>query len=229
MSPEFDRYAADYEELVRRSIRFIGQEQSFFVEARSRHLLELARRRLGDPGRVRALDVGCGGGLAHPHLSALGRLEGADVSEAMIEVARERNPQVRYHVASGTKLPFPDGAFDLTFTACVLHHVSPAERGAFVGELGRVTRAGGLVVVFEHNPLNPLTRLAVSRCAFDDDAVLLGRRETSRRLRAAGLRLAEARYILFFPWRGRLLERLERALSGLPAGAQYYVAAAPGG
>jgi SAM-dependent methyltransferase len=143
----------------------------------------------------------------------------------MIATARERNPDVLYHVGDGSRLPFEDGEYDLTFTSCVLHHVPPAERGAFVRELGRVTRPGGLVVVFEHNPLNPLTRLAVRRCEFDEDALLLGRGETRQRLTQAGLRAAEERYILFFPWRGRLLERAEQALAPVPLGAQYYVAA----
>jgi SAM-dependent methyltransferase len=228
MNAEFDRYADRYEQLVARSIGFSGQDQAFFLEARARHLLDVVRRRLGEPGRMRGLDVGCGGGLSHPHLSSLGRLEGVDVSAAMIARARERNPEVRYHVGDGARLPLDDGAFDVTFTACVLHHVPPTQRGDFVGELGRVTRPGGLVVVFEHNPLNPLTRLAVSRCEFDEDAILLGRRETSRRLRNADLRPVEERYVTFFPFRAPGLEAIERALARLPAGAQYYVAARRG-
>ena len=51
---------------------------------------------------------------------------------------------------------------------------------AFVAELARVVRPGGLVVVFEHNPLNPLTRLVVSRVTFDDGVRLL--RSGERRL-----------------------------------------------
>jgi SAM-dependent methyltransferase len=227
MTADFDRYADRYEELVARSIGFSGQDQSFFIEARARHLLDVVRRRLGEPGRLHGLDVGCGGGLSHPYLSSLGALDGVDVSASMIARAREHNPGVRYHVADGTRLPFDDGAFDLTFTACVLHHVRPPERDDFARELGRVTRAGGLVVVFEHNPLNPLTRLAVSRCEFDEDALLLGRSETRQRLQAAGLTPIEGRYILFFPWRARLLARAERALAPVPVGAQYYVAAQP--
>jgi SAM-dependent methyltransferase len=225
MTAEFDRYADRYEELVARSIGFSGQDQAFFVEARARHLLDVVRRRLDEPARLRGLDVGCGGGLSHPYLSSLGRLEGVDVSPAMVARARERNPDVRYHVGDGTGLPLDDGAFDVTFTACVLHHVPPPERHGFVRELGRVTRPGGLVVVFEHNPLNPLTRLAVSRCEFDEDAILLSQRETSRRLAGAGLRVDERRYIVFFPWRGKAFASAERALARLPAGAQYYVAA----
>ncbi len=225
MTADFDRYDERYEELVRESIAFSGQDHAFFLEAKARVLLALVRRRLGDPGALHALDVGCGAGLMDAYLGELGELEGVDPSEALVARARQENPDVRYHVGDGTRLPFGDGGFDLSFAVCVLHHVAPAARPRFAAELVRVTRPGGLVVVFEHNPLNPLTRLAVARCAFDEDAVLLGPRETRRRLRDAGVRALESRYILFFPWRSSVLERAERALGHVPAGAQYYVAA----
>lgn len=225
MTSDFDPYAERYEELVERSISFSGQEQDFFLQAKARSLLDLVRRRLASPDSVRALDVGCGGGLIDRHLGAFGSLTGVDPSEPMIEAARTTNPQVDYRVADGTELPFADASFDLAFAVCVLHHVPPPDRPAFVAELARVTRPGGLTVVVEHNPLNPLTRLAVSRCEFDEDAILLGVRETRSRLRAAGLKQVEQRYILFFPWRSALLGRAERALAPVPLGAQYYVAA----
>jgi SAM-dependent methyltransferase len=222
---EFDRLEGSYEQLVEHSIAFSGRSHDFFLEAKARRLLELARRLLGDPGEVRALDVGCGEGLFDSYLGELGGLEGVDVSPPMVEAARVRNPNRSYHVADGTRLPFEHDAFDLSFAVCVLHHVEPNEREPFVAELGRVTRPGGLVVVFEHNPWNPLTRLAVARCPFDEDAVLLARRETTRRLRAGGLRPIESSYILFVPWNGRVVSAAERVLAPVPLGAQYYVAA----
>jgi SAM-dependent methyltransferase len=224
VSAEFDRVGNRYEELVEQSISFCGREHNFYLEAKARALLDLVRRQLGDPANVRALDVGCGAGGMHPHLRALGQLEGADPSEAMVEQARVANPHVRYHVASGERLPLEDDAVDLTLAVAVLHHVEPSARTGLLAELARVTRAGGLCVVFEHNPLNPLTRLAVARCEFDDDAVLLGPREAERTMRAVGLRPFERKYILFFPWRGRVWQWSEGALGRVPLGAQYYTA-----
>lgn len=94
------------------------------------------------------------------------------------------------------------------------------ERGRLASEMARVTRAGGLAVILEHNPINPATRLAVSRCEFDDDAVLMWMSESRGLLAGAGLREAERAYILFFPFRNTI----ERRLGWLPFGAQYYVA-----
>src|SRR5205085_10701942 len=97
-----------------------------------------------------------------------------------------------------------------------------------VEEMRRVVRPGGLVAVFEHNPWNPLTRRVVRSCAFDEDVELLRRRELESLLRAAGLQVVRGEYLLFFPWRARLLQAAERTLTGLPLGAQYVVAARRG-
>jgi len=102
----------------------------------------------------------------------------------------------------------------------VFHHVVPGERVRLAAEMARVTRDGGIVTILEHNPLNPATRLVVSRCEFDEDAILLGRRESERLLSGAALVPAEKAYILFFPFRNDF----ERRLGRLPFGAQYYVA-----
>ena len=226
MSAEFDRYGGRCEQLIQESISFSGLEYGFFVEAKAIRLLDLVRRRLGSVAGTRTLDVGCGTGSLHQHLGELADgLVGVDPSAEMLERARAANPSIRYDVADGSRLPFTDGAFDFVFTVCVLHHVQPRDRHAFLAELARVTRPGGLVAVVEHNPLNPLTRLAVHRCEFDEDAVLVRCREAARRLAAAGLAVAERRYFLFFPWRGRLVARAERALASVPLGAQYLVAA----
>src|SRR4029077_14681519 len=118
-------------------------------------------------------------------------------------------------------LPFEDDAFDLAFAICVLHHIDPPARSAFTAEMRRVVRPGGLVVAIDHNPLNPLTRVAVSRCDFDEGVVLLPRREARRLLVRNDLRPVETPYILFFPWHVEPLRRIERGLSWPALGAQY--------
>jgi SAM-dependent methyltransferase len=224
---EFDRYRDTYEAAIEDAIGFAGQEHAFYIEAKARRLLELARRRLG-PEPPEALDVGCGVGLADgrllPHVASL---HGVDVSEGMVERARAANPAAAYEVYDGRTLPFAEASFDLVFAICVLHHVDPPDRPALVAEMARVTRPGGLVAVFEHNPLNPLTRRVVRDCAFDEGVELLGRRELERLLRAGGLHVTDAEYLLFFPWRGRAFAAAERALRRVPLGAQYAVAGRP--
>ena len=113
----------------------------------------------------------------------------------------------------------------MVFAVCVLHHVVPGRRVDFALELARVVRPGGLVVVFEHNALNPFTRLAVSRCQFDEGVVLLTRGASTRVLIGAGLAPIEARDVIFTPFDHRLARRLDQAIGRVPLGAQHYVAA----
>lgn len=218
---EFDRYGeGGYERALERAISFGGRDAGFYNEVKARRLVDLARRLVGDPGRLGALDVGAGIGLVDEHLrDDFARVVGLDVSGEMVERASERNPGVEYVAYDGSTFPFADGSFDLVFASCVLHHVPGPERAGLVAEMARATRPGGLTVILEHNPINPATRLAVSRCEFDEDAVLLRMSESRALLAAAGLRERERAYILFFPWRNRF----ERRLGRLPLGAQYYV------
>jgi hypothetical protein len=85
----------------------------------------------------------------------------------------------------------------------------------------RVARPGALICIIEHNPLNPLTRLAVARCEFDRDAVLLGAGKARKLMAAAGLREIDARYFLLLPSEAKPARQVERALGNLPLGAQY--------
>ena len=164
--------------------------------------------------------MGCGPGLFDRHLGSSFDLHGVDVSPPMVERARETNPEASYRVYDGRRLPYGDRELDVTFAVCVLHHVDPPDRPGLVAEMARVTRPGGLTLVFEHNPLNPLTRRVVRDCAFDDGVELLRRRELERLCRDAGLELLGTEYLLFFPWRA---DTIERRLTRLPFGAQYVV------
>jgi SAM-dependent methyltransferase len=224
MPAEFDRHSADYETTVESAVAFAGQPHDVYLEAKAHRLLELARRRLGSH-RVSVLDVGCGPGLLARHLSGrVSALHGVDVSAAMVERAREAVPEGEFQVSAPGRLPHEDGRFDLSYAVCVLHHVPRSERTALLSEMRRVTRPGGLVVVFEHNPWNPLTRKVVRGCDLDEGVELLTRREVVAGLRAAGLEVTDAEYLLFSPWRGMLVERLERGLARVPLGAQHVVA-----
>ena len=88
-----------------------------------------------------------------------------------------------------------------------------------------MTRPGGLMMVFEHNPLNPATRYIVATCPFDENAVLLGAPALRRSQEKAGFDGVSVAYTGFFPGRLRALRPLERFMSALPLGAQYYTVA----
>jgi SAM-dependent methyltransferase len=218
----FSAYRGDYCEAVQSSIDFIGRDVAFFTRAKIYHLRQLGDRLPNGLANSSVLDVGCGLGLTDTYLEPhVGQLTGVDVSDSMVEGAAQRNPSVKYTTYDGHRLPFENDRFDLVFAINVVHHIDPVRWTAFLAELLRVTSTGGITVVIEHNPVNPLTRRSVSLCEFDTDAVLIGRRRLLSGLRSAGARSVRHRYIVFAPFGGDRVRRLERALVWCPAGAQH--------
>ena len=218
---EFDRYASDYRAAVDTAA---GVSVEGLAGEKARLILDVLARNLGDVGRLRVLDLGCGIGLIDGELQdCVGLLCGADVSLESLRFARGRAPTAHFIHYDGSSLPFADAAFDAVFASCVLHHVPPADRPRFRDEMLRLLRPGGIALIIEHNALNPMTRLIVSRCAFDADAVLLTCREAAGLLAGGGAQPGGRRYVGFVPVRHSLIERAERAIGWLPAGAQYCV------
>lgn len=226
---EFDRYAEEYGEMHEQSIRASGESPDFFARYKIADMRALwdAAHPAAAPRAI--LDYGGGIGGSSPHLRALfpgTALTLADPSARSLEIAAARGIEGldTLHFDGGA-LPLPDAGFDAGFDmvliACVLHHV-PAERhDALLREARRVTRPGGFVCVFEHNPWNPLTRRAVDQCPFDADAVLIDGPEMRRRMRAAGFAQVDLAYRIFFPGALAALRPAERGLTWLPLGAQY--------
>lgn len=107
-------------------------------------IVDTIRGRLGD-GRVRVLDVGCGGGFLANALAAEGMdVTGLDASASSLAVAERHDTtrSVRYEVGDAYRLPYPDGSFDVVSAMDFLEHVtSPA---SVIGEAARVLASGGL-------------------------------------------------------------------------------------
>jgi SAM-dependent methyltransferase len=222
-APEFDAYTANYNEEINKALSFSGMDIDFFARVKNEYLVDILDARLGGAGKVELLDVGCGIANAHKQLvGRVGKLSGIDVSAESIAVARQTNPDIRYEVFDGIHLPFADRSMDAAFAVNVFHHVPVGQRPALVDDIRRVLRPGGLFAIFEHNPLNPITRHVVNTCAFDKDAILLRRRDSETLLRNAGFGDSSTRYIFSIPPAGSLLRKVDRLFSLLPFGAQYY-------
>ena len=104
------------------------------------HLLALREAVEGLAPR-HVLDVGTGTGKAAIALAEWfpdAEVVGVDLSPAMVAEAERQSPgRVRFLVADASKLPFPDGSFELV----ALMNAIP-----FFDELARVTAPGGVVV-----------------------------------------------------------------------------------
>jgi SAM-dependent methyltransferase len=226
-SEVFDEYDKTYSATVNQAVGFTGLDVDFFTKVKAGYILDICEAHFGDPARVRALDVGCGVGNFHDILAPrFAGITGVDVSAASIaEAKRRERPKTTYDVYDGFRLPYEDGAFDLAFTICVMHHVPPAQWETFVSEMHRVVRKGGLALVFEHNPRNPLTMRAVNNCPFDEDAVLLRAEKTVGLFEGAGFQEVGHRFILSVPAGTKTLRKVDGLFSRIPFGAQYYVSA----
>ena len=221
----FDDYIDTYQKEIQSSIGFIGQDVDFFLRLKGNELIELADKYLHDTKNIAVLDIGSGVGLMDACLTnTFKNLYGVDVEEGVVQKAKQRNPSVNYRLYDGNSLPFPDNFFDLVFAVNVMHHVPPASWDNFVKEMKRVIKKDGLAVVFEHNPYNPLTRLAVNRCEFDRDAVLLKGKKMKELFISAGFEITEHSYIIFFPFKSKFFRSIEQAVRRLPLGAQHYIA-----
>jgi SAM-dependent methyltransferase len=222
-----ESYPNRYSDDVNRSIGFSGLDVDLFARGKARSIVETLDRFA--PMRAAGadcLDIGCGIGILHPLIAPrVASLSGADVSAEAIATARMANPTIDYRSYEGDRLPYEDASFDFCSTVCVMHHVPPASWPAFVAEAWRVTRPGGLFAVYEHNPINPLTKVAVWRCPFDHDAVLLRARRVIGLLEAQGFEILEKEYLFFVPADADWARRVDRALTWLPLGAQYVVCA----
>ena len=223
----FDEQAHDYDATVQRAIGASGESVQYFAELK---VSLMAQALSGEQPRA-ILDFGCGIGNTTRTLAAQfshAVVTGFDVSAESVAVARQLTPNaasIRYESDSGERLPFDDGSFDAAFTSCVFHHIDPASRLAWACELRRVLIPGAPLFLFEHNPWNPLTVRVVQSIPFDEGVVLLKPGYTTNLLRAAGFKTSAAWFYFFFPRILRGLRPLERWLSRVPIGAQYYVVA----
>lgn len=222
---EFDKFAREYTLLHASNISASGEGPEYFAEYKIRDLVDLVRLH-GLTGQVaRVLDFGAGIGSSVSHFERYFpgiSLTCVDVSLDSLRIGRERFAQVGFVAFDGRRLPFADGSFDCVFSACVFHHIEAALHVRLFAELRRVLRSGGLITIFEHNPLNPLTVRAVSTCAFDENAILLRARTLRDRLLEAGFGHPTIGYRVFFPRMLRLMRPLEKWLKWCPLGAQYY-------
>jgi ubiquinone/menaquinone biosynthesis C-methylase UbiE len=98
---------------------------------------------------ARVLEAGCGTGMilkaVRPHAR---EAVGLDLSPGMLRQAHARGLPVVH--ASITRIPFPDGYFDVAYSFKVLAHVEAIDLA--MAELARVVRPGGHVLAEFYNP-----------------------------------------------------------------------------
>jgi SAM-dependent methyltransferase len=100
------------------------------------------------------LEIGCSSGIdAEVYSQHCRRYVGVDLSDAGIRKAIDRNlPDTEFHVCDAHKLPFADQFFDAVIVNSLLHHL---DLEVALGEISRVLRRGGLLILREPLGTNP--------------------------------------------------------------------------
>lgn len=104
----------------------------------------------GRQGKV--LDIACGTGKTMEVLAVEPGLElwGCDISDRLIDRAVSRGiSRDRLHVGDATKLPYPDGFFDFSYSIGSIEHFTADGIAAMLAECRRVTRG----IAFHTHPV----------------------------------------------------------------------------
>jgi 2-polyprenyl-3-methyl-5-hydroxy-6-metoxy-1,4-benzoquinol methylase len=219
---KFDQVASEYSELHAQTMRLSGEPVGYFAQYKIDRV-----KRLGVPSSAVVLDYGCGiGNLTELLVKEFSTVVGFDPSTASLDVARQKVPDVEFFDDPNQ---LTDAIFDVAIFAGVLHHVPVDERVSVLGIALTKLKPGGMAIIFEHNPYNPLTRNAVDKCAFDDDAILLKPREVRDVLNNAGYSQVRQDYIVFFPRLLAFFRPVEPTLHRFPLGAQTMTVGVRGG
>ena len=129
----------------------LGQDQRW-----RRRAAQLTRAREGQS----VLDICTGTGalaaLLQRRVGPRGRVVGLDLTEAMVDGARRRVPQVKFMVGDAGSLPFEDGSFDAASMAFGLRNIARHDQA--LAEMLRVLRPGGRAVILEFSTVSRLLR-----------------------------------------------------------------------
>lgn len=228
MKTEFDSHARSYNQVLQRAINFSGERSDYFNEYKIKDLhYEILKRGLDPNASLRILDFGCGTGNSLQYARkkfSNATLIGADISEESLNIARDRDVNdVSFFKLQEGGLPSPIRDLHIVYSMCVFHHIQPSSHLNILAALRDKMKQEGLLFIYEHNPLNPLTLRVVNSCPFDVNAILIPANVLAKRCREAGFSNVKVAYRVFFPRFLNAIRGGERVLSRLPLGAQYYV------
>ncbi len=220
---EFDSYADTYYEVHEQNIKLTGESPEYFAEYKIADLAQHLSKVQTAASRI--TDFGSGIGSSIPYFRKYlpgARLSCVDVSARSAELAQSRFPgNETFVLIEGDRIPIEDSSQDVVFSACVFHHIEHNRHELWLRELLRIVRPGGLLAIYEHNPLNPLTVRAVNTCPLDQNAQLIASRRLRHVCSRAGWSNVRIDYRVFFPSALSRLRWLEPKMGWLCLGAQY--------
>ncbi len=157
-----------------------------------RELLERFALAVKEAGPV--CDLGCGPGQVGRYLHDRGvETSGLDLSPAMVALARRLNPDMSFRVGDLRALPYANGALGGLVAFYSIIHLPRADVAGVLGEMARVLRPGGALLVAFHvgDEVRRVEELWGQPTRLD--FVFFPRDEVLGHLEAAGFEAAEVR------------------------------------
>ena len=130
---KFDKRAASYDD---------GFEGKF---SKKFYRVLLSRLDLAPSSKV--LDVGCGTGYLLENMAERQAIQGygIDATQNMIDIAKEKCPDMTIQTSACEKTPFDDGTFDILTACMAYHHFS--DKSGFIKEAARILKTGGCLYI----------------------------------------------------------------------------------
>ncbi|MYW68010.1 methyltransferase domain-containing protein [Streptomyces sp. SID8379] len=139
----YDAVASTYAEMFHDSLRERPLERAHLTA-----FAELVKGRGDGDGDGEVADLGCGPGYVTAHLHGLGlNAFGIDASPAMIDLARDAHPGLRFEVGSMGALDITDGTLGGVLSRFSLIHTPPRDVPAILAEISRVLAPGGHLLI----------------------------------------------------------------------------------
>lgn len=222
---EFDIYADEYYHQLKSSIGKSGEDPEFFAEYKVKDTLSVCEKEKISPKVI--FDFGSGIGNSIPWFRKYfpnSKLICADVSSKSLDVSKLRFPGNEvYCKISESGIDLPDNSVDVVFCTCVFHHIEESQHVFWLKELNRILKKDGLIIIFEHNPYNPLTVSTVKHCPFDVNAKIIKAKKFKQTFSLAQINNTKTVYRIFFPNFLSFFRPFEKWMKRLPLGAQYYL------
>jgi SAM-dependent methyltransferase len=158
-NPPEDRFPAELPPAELRRRVHGAQEVALFERAGKvacDNLVDALAPRRVLTARSRVLDFGCGCGrvMAYLHRKLPAQLTGTDIDAEAIGWCRARLKDMATFTVNGCwpPLSFADEVFDVVYSISVFTHLPEDMQTAWLVELRRVTKAGGLLLLSVHSP-----------------------------------------------------------------------------
>lgn len=227
-SCNFDPWAKNYRKELQSALGKIASHRlEDYAEVKARLVSQTVKRTLKkNPDKIAICEGGCGIGILTKALSKnFKTLFAWDPSRESCKIARENNPKIEIKEGKSPLKLFGPSSFDCVLLSCVLHHVREGQRPSLLREISKTLKRPGVLVIIEHNPLNPFVVSAVRKCKFDKDAELLSPSDLSL-AKPENQKIHISKKYFGFWSQPKTSERfLDSWLGFLPLGAQWLVSA----